>query len=481
MSEIIKVCLKHNIEWMKKDYQLLVGAILVSAGICSYWHVNEVIVFLLLLVLFIKSFIFTGMYTLNPGQSDSFSWKFMQGLPLNKPDLMKLNVLSGLMVTSPILILITCYWYFLSKNLFENPHNYFLVMANIILCITLANLFFILKHIQFPRKEFQRRNAANQLIKFLRYSLSWFAFILLFAVVCVFVERHFNYDILNAIGKIFDFASGILTSWWNVPFLLLCIFLLYKRTLYVWTNEKVSYNPNKWNAKKEYSIILASSFVIALVYFNIDFNTPSLYQGDLNKLVYQKKTKEVLSYIREHGNINQKNEHGMTPMLVALREGNLEMMKLLESNGATLAGSVTDKREKTYGYDAVMFAISSPEIKVMDFLLARNFKFDSYNEKAGYFPIHLAAALCNSRKMDLLISNRADINVRNNKGETPLIVAVKNRCFASAVSLKEAGAQFDLLDKEGKTAFDRVVEKKTAASKEFQYYVEKNSRKPASN
>ncbi len=80
--------------------------------------------------------------------------------------------------------------------------------------------------------------------------------------------------------------------------------------------------------------------------------------------------------------------------------------------------------------------------------------------------------------LDLLIKEGSDVNSLNDKGETPLIVAVKSGCLPAAVTLKEAGATFDIADKKGKKALDHIPNEKYYS--EFKYFIEKNSRIPSS-
>ncbi|MGZ3789557.1 MAG: hypothetical protein ACXVLQ_13600, partial [Bacteriovorax sp.] len=136
MSETIKVCLKHEFNWMKRDFFLLNGMIILSALICRFLPVHEVVVLLIVMFLVVKSFMFMNTYSLSPGQGDSFSWKFLQGLPLSKIDLIKLIVLSGAISALPFLLFLISFWRFISKVLFTADYNILHVALNLFFIFT---------------------------------------------------------------------------------------------------------------------------------------------------------------------------------------------------------------------------------------------------------------------------------------------------------------------------------------------------------
>lgn len=479
MNEVVKVCLKNNFEWRKKDYFFLVGMILISGAVFTFLPIHEALGILTFMLLVVKCMMFLSMCSMSPGQGDSFSWKFLQGLPLRKPDLIALIVASGIFAASPFLILLASHWKFLSKAVFETPHSLTHALVNSFLAVILVNIFFLKGHIQYPRKEFQKRNASNQLVKFFRKFLLWSVGLLYLIILLDLVEKKFNIDLTHYIFEAIKFSVDTITSWWSVPILLGTIVVLYFSTLKVWINEKLSYRPNTWNPKKEYSLITASTISIALAFYFVDFKTPDLYEGDIHKLVFQKKVKDIETELKAGVNPNSTNRFGMTPILVAIKEGNIDLVKFLESKGAIFEGAVTNKKSKFYGFDALLFAVTNKDTKILEYLLTKNFKINSMNQVAGLYPLHYAAATCNSRMVDALIQNGAQVNVLNDKGETPLIVSARMKCFAAAVALKEAGASFELADSKGKKAID-LIKGDSNYLQEFRYFLEKNTRVPAS-
>lgn len=56
--------------------------------------------------------------------------------------------------------------------------------------------------------------------------------------------------------------------------------------------------------------------------------------------------------------------------------------------------------------------------------------------------------------VDLLIREGADIDAKNNNGETALMYAAKRGCLSTLAWLLERGADVTAKDKDGKTAID---------------------------
>lgn len=480
MSEVIKVCLKHEFNWMKRDFFFLNGMIILSALICHFLPVHDGVVLLVILFLVVRTLMFTKAYSISPGQGDSFSWKFLQGLPLSKIDLIKLIVISGTISTLPFLLFIVSFWKFISKALFTAEYNILHVILNLVFIFTYFMIAAIYNQIQYPRKEFQKKNASNTLIKSVRFYLTVFVVFLYVLISLAWFENTYGLELLQYLVDAFKKIIEVGTSWWSVPILIVGNFYLYRKTLLIWINEKLSYKPNVWNPRKEYSLIFASVGFLAIAFYSTDFSTPDIYYGKVNTLVYKKKYNELEKALIDEGASKWTNIYGMNPMLVALNEGNLEMVKFLESKGISFNGRITNKKNTYYGFDALMFAVNSGKGKIVEYLLSKNFKSNVFNELSGFYPIHYAANNCMPQMIDVLVKNGTDINVRNKLGETPLIVAARGKCYAAVVTLNEARARFDVTDKSGKTALDHLKGCKKKCSDHLKYYVEKHSRLPAS-
>jgi len=398
----------------------------------------------------------------------------------SKVDLVKLIVISGTISTLPFLLFILTFWKFISKALFTADYNVLHVTLNLIFIFTYFMILAIYNQIQYPRKEFQKKNATNTLIRSVSFYLIVFVSFLYALIFLDWVENTYGVQLLHYLIVAFKWILDVATSWWSVPIIIVGNLFVYQKTLRIWINEKLSYKPNVWNPRKEYSLILGSVCLLTVAFYATDFSTPDIYYGKVNALVYKKKYKELEKTLAEDGPSKWTNIYGMNPMLVALNEGNLEMVKFLESKGLTFDGIITNKKNKYYGFDALMFAVNSGKENVIEYLFSKNLKSNVFNKFSGFYPIHYAAYTCKPQMIDVLVKNGADINVLNDKGETPLIVAAQVKCYASVVTLNEYGARFDIADKSGKTALAHLKGYKEKYSDNLKYYVEKHSRLPAS-
>jgi|GEM_PF-1066658 len=477
ISKSVEITLKHQYSWVKNDFWLLLGLILSSSILCNYFSAPDWITGIILMILFIRVVMFMSENGFRSTTGSAFSWKFILGLPLSKSEVLQLNLMSGLFLTLPFFVLMFSYWWFFKKSIFDEEHSLPLTAVNFLLTFSLIYITSTLSLIQLPRKEFQKTNSTNKLILFLR-NISLFLFIAFYLLVFLgYLEEEFNVDVSAAFIKIFNFVSEIIFGWWFVPLFFIFIFGVYKYTLKIWNNEKMSYQSLVWNPKREYSILASSVLLLALGIYNTDFKASTNYQGEIQKLVFKKDYKS-LGKLLTPKNINAKNKHDFTPMFVAIREGDIEMVKFLQSKGATIEGMINTGKYK--GFDALMLAIDSGKVAMLDYIVLMNADVKSIRTAAGFSPIHYASSYCRSEMVDHLIKAGAEINVLNDKGETPLFVASKYNCFSVAISLKEAGADFNVRNKKAQTAFD-FVRKDKKYSREFQYFLEKNTRSPANS
>lgn len=140
-------------------------------------------------------------------------------------------------------------------------------------------------------------------------------------------------------------------------------------------------------------------------------------------------------------NVNERFQRGHTPLMIASLWESSEIVKYLLEKGAD-PNAVNDDGECPIGYPA--FADFE---EIVNLLL----KFGADPNKCN--PIISSSRQGNNRIVKLLISKGADINLRNEAGETALIAAVQNCRVETVKILLQSGANNKIKDSHGKTPF----------------------------
>ena len=149
-------------------------------------------------------------------------------------------------------------------------------------------------------------------------------------------------------------------------------------------------------------------------------------------------TTEIVKFLLRHGaQVNVKDKNGKTPLIIAVSAGfhiSLETVKILVGYGAQI--DAKDKNNKT----TLHYAAVSGQFGNVKYLTKCGIMIDA-RDKDGMTPLHLVAQRydtyfysdktveqCKADDKALvkyLIENGAKINVKNNKGQTPIDVARK--------------------------------------------------------
>jgi ankyrin repeat protein len=131
-----------------------------------------------------------------------------------------------------------------------------------------------------------------------------------------------------------------------------------------------------------------------------------------------------------------------------------EVEKMLNVPGTT----VLNTREISTGEGALHIVVRRGDATYLRFLLARGAD-PNIRDGKGNTPLMLAAGLGQSELIQALIDKKANVNLANSSGETPLIRAVQRRDLGLARSLIAAGADPDQADViAGKSARDYATE-----------------------
>lgn len=151
--------------------------------------------------------------------------------------------------------------------------------------------------------------------------------------------------------------------------------------------------------------------------------------------------------------VNLPDNSGNTPLIYAAQKGLVNNMKLLLANGAKV-----DYRNPATGLCALSAAAAEDQSAAIR-LLARTGKADvNLPDLSGRTPIFYAVEQNKADALRTLISLGADVNAQDNNGVTPLMRAsAKNRQDCVEILLKQKNINADLKDFQGRTAITYSV------------------------
>ncbi len=128
--------------------------------------------------------------------------------------------------------------------------------------------------------------------------------------------------------------------------------------------------------------------------------------------------------------------------------------KALEGSGSTLINT----RDYNSGETALSITIKRRDRNWSSFMLSRGAN-PNIRDAKGNAPLHAAALLGYVEGAELLLGNKAQVNLANNAGETALIIAVQQRNVQMVRLLLSNGADPKIADRiTGKNARDYAAE-----------------------
>lgn len=181
---------------------------------------------------------------------------------------------------------------------------------------------------------------------------------------------------------------------------------------------------------------------------------------ELRELVFIDELKTRIKHLLDHKkNINAKNKDGDTPLSLAVKRGYPEIVKMLLDNGADF--NFKDELGNTLIHKS-MFLPFEKFFSIISTLLSKGLSIDTKNFAGNtvlYDVATLMAFIEWQEKLNFLITIGADLEAKNNKGETPLLYALHaSGSYASIKNIIESGAKIDAQTHEGKTALHYVVD-----------------------
>jgi ankyrin repeat protein len=182
----------------------------------------------------------------------------------------------------------------------------------------------------------------------------------------------------------------------------------------------------------------------------------------LQHAVYNGDVAEARRLLRAGANVSLANNYGATPMSLAAEVGNTDMLKVLLEAGASANSPHAD------GQTALLAVARTGNVEAAQVLLDHGATVDAREKWGGQTALMWASARRHPEMMQLLISKGADVNAASidrdyqrhvtaegrpksldSGGLTPLLYAARENCIACVDVLLKSRADIDLPDPDG--------------------------------
>ena len=183
-------------------------------------------------------------------------------------------------------------------------------------------------------------------------------------------------------------------------------------------------------------------------------------------------------------NVNAKNHHAKTALMIAVENGHVEKTRLFLQNGANVniqdscgntavmlavkagssrclsllieAGADVNVPDRSGFKSLLMLAVSTGNDKCVNLLTEEGANVNI--KETGITPLILAVESGNEKCLKQLVKTGADVNLSNARGETALMLALKNNQANDVNLLLEAGADVNIANKRQVTTLCYALE-----------------------
>ncbi len=186
-----------------------------------------------------------------------------------------------------------------------------------------------------------------------------------------------------------------------------------------------------------------------------------LRESMLKQMAAEGNTEFIKNMLETEGvSIETKNEHGLTPLLLASWKGHADTVEVLLAKGADIEAKNKD------GLTALMYTAENGHTEILQTLLTKGASTEAKNRE-GITALMYAAGNDHVRSIRALLATveikvetfgmtasfpRSDINAINNNGNTALMFAVSEGHVDSVLALLAHGADTKIRDNDGDTA-----------------------------
>jgi hypothetical protein len=174
------------------------------------------------------------------------------------------------------------------------------------------------------------------------------------------------------------------------------------------------------------------------------------YENPLHRAVANDDLEEVKNLLArgaEGVNSKDKNYYNITPLFLAVENGNLEITQTLLDFGAKIKARNNNKQTPLMLLDED----ASPDL--VRLLIRYGAKVNS-TDAQGNTALIFAARSVKPEVLQLLLIHSANIDTQNKAGQTALMNAVDEGNLENVKALLEAGANVNFKNKDGETALD---------------------------
>ena len=165
---------------------------------------------------------------------------------------------------------------------------------------------------------------------------------------------------------------------------------------------------------------------------------------------------EVIQYLIDAGcDVNGKLDNNQSVLAISLENPNPEIFQLLLEAGAEFRPDMVDEKGNTFLHLILTRHNSSSE--TIEFLLQKGADVNARNEKGNTVLWSAARIVKNPEIIRLLLKARAELNAKGIYGDTPLMEAALNQSPEFLSALLVAGADINMQNNYGETALMRAV------------------------
>jgi Ankyrin repeats (3 copies)/Ankyrin repeats (many copies) len=468
----------------------IINLVNIGLGLTLFFYpMNSLVEGAIVFLMFLKTLSFIRSAQVMPSISsdfDRFSWKYFQGLPLNKSEITVALVSTNVLVFTCMLVWGLSFFHQLDQAFDytkgESLELWFMLLVFFFPSMMIISFQGIINQIIYPRRQYSKNDPKIVFYSTVKVCLYIFAFMLYSLLGYLFLEKYIDLSPGPAFYKLIVITFDHIFSWWALLPLTAYTLFSYGRVLNTWQDERIGYFKINWVPKRDLALMGLTLALIMIPLYSVefDFSTDYHHHSRLHKAVQKNDVLEVKRLLTEGEKINQRNLYGFVPIHIAALNGNVPMYKFLESQKADARIEVRSKKYFFYNdFDVLKIAISKNHLSLVKHIVSQGHDLNRASGLAKNTALHYASGKCRDEIVDVLLEKGADINAKNADGESALHVAAAKGCFASATFLVDAGIDLTLKNNKGKLAFDLAKESGPSRA-DMSLYLARKIRAPAS-